>query len=149
MDAERATDDLKKVEYMQDKIGQKYPGIISGVMANGIFVELENTIEGLVRVSSLDDDYYMYIEKHHCLMGKRTRKIYRLGDKVSIKVSAADMQNRRLDFVLDKEKSVKNNKDTNKDRKDNQGKKDFKRFKKVGQHAARRKGNSSKQKSKA
>lgn len=149
MDAERATDDLKKVEYMQDKIGQKYPGIISGVMASGIFVELENTIEGLVRVSSLDDDYYMYIEKHHCLMGKRTRKIYRLGDKVSIKVSSADMQNRRLDFVLDKEKAFKNNKDTNRDRKDNQGKKDFKRFKKVGQHATRRKGNSSKQKGKA
>lgn len=132
MDAERATDDLKKVEYMQDKIGDKFDGIISGVMANGIFIELENTVEGLVHISSMDDDYYIYIEKHHCLMGKRTRNVYRLGDKVTIKVNSVDIVNRRVDFVLHKTK-----KDAKK-----------KKYKRADSHARRRKNDSSKQKSK-
>jgi len=131
MEAERATDDLKKVEYMQDKIGEKFDGIISGVVANGIFVELENTVEGLVHINSMDDDYYIYIEKHHCLMGKKTRNVYRLGDKVSIKVSAVDIVNRRIDFTL--KKNRKNPK---------------KKQKKVDSYARRHKSNSTKQKSK-
>ena len=129
MEAERATDDLKKVEYMQDKIGDKFDGIISGVMANGIFVELENTVEGLVHISKMDDDYYIYIEKHHCLMGKRTRNVYRLGDKVTIKVNAVDIVNRRVDFILHKTDKKK-------------------KRKKADSYAKRRKNNSSKQKSK-
>ncbi len=133
MDAERATDDLKKVEYMQDKVGEKYDGIISGVMANGIFIELPNTVEGMVRVSSMDDDYYIYIEKHHCLMGKRTRKVYRLGDKVSVKVATVDIVNRKIDFVLLKDKNSIPKK---------------KQFKKAGSYARGRKSDSTKQKSK-
>ena len=68
-EAERETDDLKKAEYMKERIGDKFSGIISGVTSFGMFIELENTIEGLVRVSSMDDDYYQYDEKNHrCLL---------------------------------------------------------------------------------
>ncbi|MGI6704888.1 MAG: ribonuclease R [Clostridia bacterium] len=100
MEAEWATEDLKKAEYMMDKIGNEYDGIISGVTAYGLYVELENTVEGLVRVHTIEDDYYIFEEKHYCLVGERTRKIYRLGGAVRIKVSHVDIASRRIDFVL-------------------------------------------------
>lgn len=99
-EAERETDDLKKVEFMSDKIGQIYTGVISSVTSFGIFVELENTIEGLVHISNMLDDYYIYDEKHHSLMGERLRKIYRLGDEVTIKVAKTDIDTRTIDFEL-------------------------------------------------
>jgi len=99
-EAERETDNLKKAEYMMDKIGMEYDGIISGVTNFGIFVELENTVEGLVRMTALDDDYYTYNEKHYCLIGERTRKVYRLGDTIRVKVSNVDLASRNIDFVL-------------------------------------------------
>ncbi|NLW12796.1 MAG: ribonuclease R, partial [Clostridiaceae bacterium] len=99
-EAERETDNLKKAEYMMDKIGMEYDGIISGVTNYGIFVQLANTVEGLVRVTALDDDYYVYNEKHYCLIGERTRKVYRLGDTMKIRVSKVDITTRNIDFVL-------------------------------------------------
>jgi ribonuclease R len=99
-EAERETDDLKKAEYMQDKIGMEFDGIISGVTNYGIYVELDNTVEGLVRMTALDDDYYVFNEKHYCLIGERTRKVYRLGDTIRIRVSQVDIAARNVDFVL-------------------------------------------------
>lgn len=102
-EAERETDDLKKVEYMSDKIGNVYPGIISSVTSFGMFVELENTIEGLIHISHMVDDYYIYDEKRHSLIGERSKKIYRLGDKVVIKVVKTDIETRTIDFALESE----------------------------------------------
>lgn len=90
-EAEREVDDLKKAEYMSERIGEEYEGIISSVTNFGMFVELPNTIEGLVHMSTLSDDYYVYDEKHLSLIGERTRKVYKLGDEVRIKVSKVDM----------------------------------------------------------
>lgn len=99
-EAERETDDLKKVEYMSNKIGQIYSGVISSVTSFGIFIELENTIEGLVHISNMLDDYYIYDEKHHSLMGERLRKIYRLGDEIRVKVAKTNIETRTIDFEL-------------------------------------------------
>jgi ribonuclease R len=83
-DAEREVDDLKKAEYMLDRINEEFEGVISSVTSFGIFIELPNTIEGLVHITALDDDYYVYDEKHICLIGEKTKKVYRLGDSVNI-----------------------------------------------------------------
>ncbi|MCR1897621.1 ribonuclease R [Irregularibacter muris] len=99
-EAERETDDLKKAEYMKGHIGEEFEGIISGVTSFGVFVELENTVEGLVRVSSMDDDYYQYDEEHYQFVGERTKKSYKLGDEVKIKVVGVDIIQRQIDFVL-------------------------------------------------
>ncbi len=99
-EAERETVDLKKSEYMTERIGEVYEGIVSGVTSFGMFVELDNTIEGLVRLSSLVDDYYIYDSENHILMGERTKKQYRMGDIVNIKVSRVDIAKREIDFVL-------------------------------------------------
>jgi ribonuclease R len=99
-EAEREVDDLKKAEYMLERIGQEYEGIISSVTSFGFFVELENTIEGLVHISNLHDDYYFYDEKHLYLIGERTKKIYRLGDEVIVEVSKVDLDSREIHFEL-------------------------------------------------
>lgn len=99
-EAERETDDLKKAEYMLERVNQEYEGIISGITHFGMFVELDNTIEGLVRISSLVDDYYTYDEENYCYRGERTRKIYRMGDVVRIRVLRADIAKREIDFEL-------------------------------------------------
>ncbi|MCM8901573.1 ribonuclease R [Caldicoprobacter algeriensis] len=99
-EVEREVDDLKKAEFMLDKIGMEYDGIISGVTNYGIYVELGNTVEGLVHISTMDDDYYVYDEKHYCLIGQRTNKIYRLGDAVRVRVVGVDLASRNIDFVL-------------------------------------------------
>jgi len=99
-EVERETEKLKKAEYMLDKIGLEFDGIISGVTSFGIYVELDNTVEGLVHVTALEDDYYVYDDKHHCLIGERTRKIFRLGDSLRIKVAGASLAKRTIDFVL-------------------------------------------------
>lgn len=100
VDAERETDDLKKAEFMLDKIGEEFEGVISGVTSFGIFVELENTIEGLVHVSYLTDDYYHYHEKQYAMIGERTGKIYRLGDTVKVRVLQVNQVERSIDFEL-------------------------------------------------
>jgi ribonuclease R len=99
-EVERETDRLKKAEYMADKIGMEFDGIISGVTSFGVFVILDNTVEGLIRITALDDDYYVYDEKHYCLIGERTKKVYRLGDDIKIRVANVDIPSRTIDFVL-------------------------------------------------
>lgn len=100
MEAERDSVDLKKVEYMKDKIGKVFTGIINGVTNFGFFVELENLVEGLVHVEDLKDDYYHYNRDQHCLVGESTRKVYRFGDKVKVKVDDVNLDEREIDFVL-------------------------------------------------
>ena len=99
-EAEREVDDLKKAEYMLDRINEEFEGVISSVTSFGIFVELPNTIEGLVHITALDDDYYVYDEKHICLIGERTKKVYRLGDSVKVKCSKVDIPNREIFFEM-------------------------------------------------
>lgn len=105
-DAEREVDDLKKAEYMSERIGEQYHGIISSVTNFGFFVELPNTIEGLVHITELDDDYYVYDERHLSLIGELTKKIYRLGDEVKIKVDRVNIDTHDIYFKL-----VENEKD--------------------------------------
>lgn len=102
-DAERDTDALKKVEFMEDKVGQIYEGIISGVTNWGIYVELPNTIEGMVALSQMDDDYYEFDEKKMLVFGKRTKKSYRLGDKVVVSMAKVDRMMGTIDFVFEEE----------------------------------------------
>lgn len=99
-DAERDCDDLKKAEFMMDKVGQQFEGIISNITAFGLFVELDNTVEGLVRLSSMDDDYYTYNERSLCLIGERTKKIYRIGDKVDVQLIKVSVETRQIDFII-------------------------------------------------
>lgn len=99
-EAEREVEDLKKAEYMLDKVGEEFDGIISGVTSFGMFVELENTIEGMVHVSNMEDDFYTLDEVNHVMIGERKRRIYRIGDTVRIRVLSVDMANRSIDFVL-------------------------------------------------
>ena len=102
-DAERDTDALKKVEFMEDRVGQIYEGIISGVTNWGIYVELPNTIEGMVALSQMDDDYYEFDEKKMLVFGKRTKKSYRLGDKVVVSVAKVDRMMGTIDFAFAEE----------------------------------------------
>lgn len=99
-DAEREVDKLKKVEYMIDHIGQTFEGVISGITSWGMYVELPNTCEGMIRVSDMKDDYYMYDEERYQMVGEHTRKIYKLGQKVVIEVVNADKVQRTIDFAL-------------------------------------------------
>ena len=100
IEAERETTDMKKIEYMAQFVGETFEGVISGVTAFGIFVELENGVEGLVHVSTMVNDYYAYVEEQYAMVGERTGTRYRLGDAVTIIITRADVQARTLDFVL-------------------------------------------------
>jgi len=100
VDAERETDALKKAEYMVDKIGEEFEGIISSVTSFGMFVELENTIEGLVRLSDLSDDYYHFHEMQLALIGERTARVFRIGDEVKVRVARVNVDERNIDFEL-------------------------------------------------
>ena len=104
MEAERDVEDLKKAQYMQAHVGEKYEGVISSVTGFGLFVELPNTVEGLIHISSLDDDYYTFVEKSYMLVGERKKKVYRLGDPIRIVVTAVETVTRRVDFAIDDEK---------------------------------------------
>ncbi|WP_099159942.1 ribonuclease R [Virgibacillus ndiopensis] len=112
VNAERDTDDLKKAEYMQDKIGEEFTGIISSVTNFGMFVELENTVEGLVHVSTLIDDYYHFDERSYALIGERTGNIYRIGDEVEVRVDSVNLDEHAVDFeiVSSKQPQKKDNK---------------------------------------
>ncbi|AQS57036.1 ribonuclease R [Novibacillus thermophilus] len=100
VDAERETDDLKKAEFMLDKVGEEFTGIISSVTSFGIFVELENTVEGMVHVSYMVDDYYHFLDDQFMLVGERTGKQYRIGDEVKIRVTNVNVDERSVDFEL-------------------------------------------------
>jgi len=97
---EREAQDLKKAEYMEKRIGKEYPGIVSSVTSFGIFVELENTVEGLIRFEDLGDEYFIYDEDRKRLIGERTNQTYKIGDKVKIRVKNANKQLRQIDFEL-------------------------------------------------
>lgn len=99
-EAEREVEDMKKAQYMSDKIGEKYEGIISSLTNFGIFVQLENTIEGLVHFRNMLDDYYNFDEDNYYIIGERTGRIYRLGDVVKVEVVGADPLRRNIDFNL-------------------------------------------------
>lgn len=100
VDAERETEALKKAEFMLDKVGEEFDGIISSVTSFGVFVELDNTVEGLIRLSDLTDDYYHFHEAQHALIGERTSRIYRLGDEVKVRVARVNMDERTIDFEM-------------------------------------------------
>lgn len=104
MEAEREVDDLKKAEYMSEKIGEEYTGIVSSVTNFGMFVQLPNTIEGLVHISNFEDDYYVYDEDHLCLIGERTKHQFRLGDEVKVKVAKVDLDSYDIYFDIVYEK---------------------------------------------
>jgi ribonuclease R len=97
---EREVEKLKKAEFMTYHVGETYDGIISGVASFGFFVEIENTIEGMVRVDHLNDDYYDYEAPMYRLIGRRTNKIYALGGKVKIKVHSVELQEREINFTV-------------------------------------------------
>ena len=99
--AERASIKYKQVEYMSERLGQVYDGVISGVTDWGIYVELnENKCEGMIPIRFLDDDYYEFDEKNYCIVGRHTGKRYQLGDELTVKIAKADLVKKQLDFVL-------------------------------------------------
>ena len=97
---ERDAEKIKKAEYMQKKIGEQYDGVVSGVTQFGMFVELENTVEGLIRFEDLGNEYFDYDDQRKTLRGEKSNKTYRVGDKVRIEVKSSDKTTRRIDFKL-------------------------------------------------
>ena len=97
---EREAEDLKKAEYMESRVGEEYEGIVSSVTSFGIFVELENTVEGLIKFEDLGDEYFIYDETRKRLIGERTNKTYKIGDKVKIRVKNASKMLRQIDFEI-------------------------------------------------
>jgi len=103
--AERSSIKYKQVEFMMDKIGQEFSGVISGVTDWGIYVELENKCEGMVSVSTLNDDFYIFDEKNYCLVGRHSHRIFQLGDVVKVEILRANLEKKQLDFQLVEENS--------------------------------------------
>ena len=99
-EAEREVEDLKKAQYMVTKIGEEFDGIISSVTNFGMFVQLENTVEGLVHFKNMTDDFYYFDEINYSIVGERTKKTYRLGDEIRIKVIGADVGKKNIDFAV-------------------------------------------------
>ncbi|HEY6873428.1 MAG TPA: ribonuclease R [Geobacteraceae bacterium] len=101
MEAEREIVRLKKVQFMRDKVGEEFDGFITGVTAHGFFVELvELFVEGMVHVSTLPSDFYRYLEKQHALAGERGRTVFRIGDRVRVRVAQVSTERKQIDFVL-------------------------------------------------
>lgn len=99
-EAEREVEDLKMTQYMLKRIGKEYEGIITSLTSFGIFVQLENTIEGLVHFNNMIDDYYIFDEENYYIIGERSKRIYRLGDTVNVEVTGADISRRSIDFKI-------------------------------------------------
>ncbi len=98
--AERSSIKYKQVEFMKDKIGEIFPGVISGITDWGIYVELENKCEGMVPIRELGDDFYIFDEKNYCLVGKHSNKKYQLGEDVKVEIMRANLERKQLDFKL-------------------------------------------------
>ena len=125
VNAERDTTDLKKVEYMQQFVGDTFEGIISSVTGFGVFVELDNGVEGLVHITTLKDDYYEYLESQYALVGTHHKRRYQLGDKVEVLLARADLEARSLDFLIkDNCDTAALNMENSQDRKSKTGAKD-------------------------
>ena len=105
--AERSSIKYKQVEFMQDKIGQEFSGVISGVTGWGLYVELENKCEGMVPISTLDDDFYIFDEKNYCLEGRHSHKVFQLGDVVRVEITRTNLEKKQLDLGLIQEKKAK------------------------------------------
>lgn len=99
-DAEREVEKMKKAEYMEQFVGETFDGVISGVTSWGMYVELPNTIEGMIRVADIPGDYYFFEEEHYQMVGEHTHKIFKLGQKIKVTVSAVDKILRNVDFVI-------------------------------------------------
>lgn len=99
-ETEREVDKMKKVEYMTDHIGEIFEGVISGITNWGMYVELQNTVEGMIRVSEMKGDYYIYDEERYQMVGEHTRKIFKLGEKIKVEVVNADLLMRTIDFAI-------------------------------------------------
>lgn len=99
-DAEREVEKMKKTEYMLDKIGQTFDGVISGVTAWGVYVELPNTIEGMVHVNDMEGDYFYFNQSEYEMVGETTHKTYKLGQRVKVRCKGADKFLRTIDFVF-------------------------------------------------
>ncbi len=108
--AERDVDDMKMAEYMESHIGEEYEGIISSVTSFGFFVELPNLVEGLVHISNIPGDYYEYIPELLSLVGKNTKKTYRIGDKIKVLVAGASKETAQIDFEIVREKNDRDKK---------------------------------------
>ena len=108
--AERDVDDMKMAEYMESHIGEEYEGIISSVTSFGFFVELPNLVEGLVHISNISGDYYEYIPELLSLVGKSTKKTYRIGDKIKVLVAGASKETAQIDFEIVREKNDRDKK---------------------------------------
>ncbi len=102
-EAERESDKMKKAEYMSYHLGEEFDGIISGVTGYGLYVELGNTVEGLVHITALKDDYYTFDQETHELRGELTKKVYHLGQKIRVRVADADAVKRSVDFTIAEE----------------------------------------------
>lgn len=100
VEAERDTEKMKKAEFMLDKVGEVFEGMISSVTSFGMFIELENTVEGLIRLSMLTDDYYHFDDQHMALIGERTSKVFRIGDELEIRVARVNMDDYTIDFEM-------------------------------------------------
>ncbi len=101
IELEREVEKMKKAEYMADRIGARYDGIISGVTGFGIYVQLENTVEGMIRLDTLLDDYYIHEPEKYRLIGERTGRVYGLGQSVRIQVDSVDIENREINFRIE------------------------------------------------
>lgn len=112
---ERDSVDIKMAEYMQDKIGNEYDGIVSSITSFGMFVELENTVEGLIRFDDLGDEYFIYDEDRKTLLGEQTKTIYKIGDKIKVRVTRADKQTRQIDFEKVQEEAIEEGQGDNKE----------------------------------
>lgn len=104
--AERSSVKYKQVEFMQDHIGEIYKGVISGVTEFGLFVELENKIEGMIPISEIDDDFYIFDENNYLIKGRHTNRIFQLGDEVSVKIWRTNLERKQLDFLLAEKKEL-------------------------------------------
>ena len=100
VDAERATDELKKTQFMQQHIDEEFDGVISSIANFGVFVELPNTIEGMIHISDMNDDYYNFHERMMVMVGERTGTVYRIGDKVKVKCVGVNVDERQIDFQI-------------------------------------------------
>lgn len=98
-EAEREVEKLKKAEFMKQFIGETFEGVISGLTTWGIYVELPNTVEGMIRVTNLPGDYFYYDEENYVMIGEHTRKTYKLGEKILIEVDSVDKLLKTIDFI--------------------------------------------------
>ena len=109
VECEREVDDMKKAEYMMDHIGDKFTGIVSSVVSFGMFIELPNLVEGLVRLDELKGDHYFYDEATFSIHGEKDKRGYRLGDTVNVTVSGANKDARTIDFIITPNEEVSSN----------------------------------------